>query len=711
SKASLKISVGDNDFAAMDDVESLIANTEYNKVLASGTDWYSTEAKGKSMTEFTVVGLGNKYTITAALTYENRYSFVFEELRKLIRCKFIEGGKWVSNASVNTVGQKVPVLANNYASGTIDWTVISYFMSDLGCILNYPDVFTKMYIDAPRGTYYFTDPVTGAYIKVFREYSDAALIGEVVSDIAPNDFETLDDRTMRCYTSEQGSVTYYYVKLAGGSIYRAEMVVPTEAEKLYKSLSSGMTVYASGDEVEAPEMTDIFYAEKHCIVTVPVTFQPTADSYTFVDYFNGTELHVAFAAVDETDPGNIFDTFEVVANDADINVEDAVVRWHNNNGLFIGGIGANDDCLVEVYGSKAYNSYSDCWTMFDIRFTDDKKAPTIAETIDEEKQEAAENESDPEVDDSDLEHNQTEPTPTQAAKADPTPKPATPTPVPATPTPEPATPTPDPDSEGQGDYEDDEQEDEQIYWEVAEDIGTEELYEHGMSVYGAINYIWYRFAPSDYDFINRNLGPQLQALDNSLTALGLRYQGIETITHSEYDFGHGFDDPIDYAYVYSGTIKGHEELGNVHLVVLNAKFGDSVEVVWMYDDYEGVPLVRDEVFTTDEFVNFIDYYFSGGAGKTSAQTVWYTSLYGCELMNYATAHFWDKYGNERDAYFVLTADTSGNYEWFGINVCDFDDNGELALICRFRYTRESGYWRFLQDMDGYWAPVWDNYLN
>ena len=42
---------------------------------------------------------------------------------------------------------------------------------------------------------------------------------------------------------------------------------------------------------------------------------------------------------------------------------------------------------------------------------------------------------------------------------------------------------------------------------------------------------------------------------------------------------------------------------------------------------------------------------------------------------------------------------------------DFDDNGELALICRFRYTRESGYWRFLQDMDGYWAPVWENHLN
>ena len=705
SKASLKITLGENEFASMDDVESLIANTEYNKVLASGTDWYSTEAKGKSMTEFAVVGLGNKYTVTAALTYENKYSFVFDELSKLIKCKFVEGGKWVSTAGIGSVGKKVPVLANKYDSGTIDWRVVSYFMSDLGCILNYPDVFTKMYIDGPEETYYFTDPVTGAYIRTYRQYSNDTLIGEVVSDIGPADHEILDDSSMRCYTIEQGSVTYYYFKIANGWIYRAEMIVPEKAEKLYKGLANGMTVYASGDAVESPEMTDIFYAEKHCIVTIPVTFQPTSDSYTFVDYFNGTELHVAFAAVDETDTGNIFDTFEVVADDADIYIEDAVVRWHNKDGLFIGGTGANDDCLVEVPGSKAYSHYSDCWTMFDIRFTDDKKAPTIAETIDEEKQEAAENASDPEEEDEPwLEPNQTEPTPTQEAKADPTPKPATPTPKPATPTPEP-TPTPDP---GPGDPGEDEN---RLYYEdIAEEIGIEDYYEYGMSYYGTANYIWYRFDSDDADFRNRRMNPYVLGLDELITKSGLKYQGIEKVLYTDRDFRMGYDDPATYGYVYSGKIKGHEDLGNVHVVVRNDLYGECVDVAWLYDDYEDAPLKRGELFVTDSFVDFVNEYFCYGAGRTSATTVWHCGDLAADIMFAADFLAWIYDPDaEVQPYYVIGGDTSGDYGWFGATVCDYDENGELQVLFRVIYSRDGDHWNFLTNVKGEWQSVYDFY--
>ena len=698
SKASLKITLGENAFKSMDEVESMIASTEYNKVLASGTDWYSTETKGKSMTEFAVVGLGNEYTVTAALTYENRYSFVFDELCKLIKCKFVEGGKWVSKVGIESVGKKVPALAKKYDIGAIDWRVVSYFMSDLDCILNYPDVFTKMYIDGPEETYYFTDPVTGAYIKVYREFSNAALIGEVVSDIGPADYEILDDSSMRCYTIEQGSVTYYYVKLANGWIYRAEMIVPESAESLYKGLANGMTIYASGDAVEAPEMTDIFYAEKHCIVTIPVTFQPTSDSYTFVDYFNGTELNVLFAAVDESDTGNIFDTFSVIANDGDINVEDAVVRWHNNEGLHIGGIGANDDCLVEVPGSKAYSHYSDCWTMFDIRFTDDKKAPTIAETIEEEKQEAAENASDPEEEDEPwLEPNQTEPTPTQEAKADPTPKPATPTPKPATPTPE-----PDPGPGDPGDADD------RLYDEIAEAIGFEEFYEHGNSFFGNANYIWYRFEPDYDDFRNRRMDSFLLGLDDLLTSWGLKYQGIEKVKYSERDFRFYFDDPTDYGYVYSGEIKGYEDLGNVHFVVLNSVYSECVEVTWMFDDYEGVPVQRYEMYVTDSFVDYVNEYFCYGAGRTSASTVWHCSYLACDIMGYATllAEVYD-IDAEVQPYFMFVGDTSGNYDWYGVCACDFDENGELQVLFRVIYSQNGDEWEFLTNVNGYWQPVDD----
>ena len=102
SKAKLKISLDENNYSCMDDVESFIANTEYNKVLASGTDWFSCETKGKSMTEFSVTGLGQEFAVNVDLTYENKYVFVFEELRSLIQCKFVEGGKWVSNERVDT---------------------------------------------------------------------------------------------------------------------------------------------------------------------------------------------------------------------------------------------------------------------------------------------------------------------------------------------------------------------------------------------------------------------------------------------------------------------------------------------------------------------------------------------------------------------------------------------------------------------------------
>jgi hypothetical protein len=384
SKAKLKISLEENDFACMDDVESFIANTDYNKVLATGTDWYSAETVGKTMTEYSVTGLGQKHSVNATLTYENQYDFVFRELRTLIKCRFIEDGKWVSNEVRDTVGQISPLFALPYEDG-MTWKLTSWFFDNWTCYLIYPDVFTKAYRGEDNEEY-FTDPKTGAYIHVYRR-SFSGHLQDVIDYYDLRDYDISGENSVRGYYNITGYRVNHFIILRDGYEYHATMYAPDAYAHLYEQGASAMQLTLPGDEISSIEMQDIFFPQYRCYVTVPLQFAAIGQSgteYNFRDRFNGLDLKVTFTDVTaDTDTGNIFDMFNVVADDQNLSIGNNVVKWHSQDGLFIAALGDHHAGMLQMDYPNAQTAYEKSWTRFNMRFDDSAKAETIADRIEQ----------------------------------------------------------------------------------------------------------------------------------------------------------------------------------------------------------------------------------------------------------------------------------------------------------------------------------------
>ena len=382
SEAYLRVTLDENNYSCMDDVESFIANTEYNHVLASGTDWYSCEYSNKDKTEFTVTGLGQLFAVNVSLTYENKYSFVFEELRKLIKCKFIEDGIWVSNARVNTTGKKVPFLQNKYANG-LSWNRTSWYFGNWDCVMYYPDVFIKAY-SGDNGCEYFTDPVTGAYIEM-RRCGFEGTINDITSKYDFFDYDIDGEYSVRGSLDTLSGTEYHYVAIRDGYEYHATMYVSKQYEKLYSKPANDLSVALPGEDISSIEMQDIYFSKYNCYITVPLQFRRTGnsgDSYYYRDSFNDMEMTVEFVELTAaTDTGDIFDMFEVVADDEDIAVGNNIVKWHNQNGLNIGCLGAHYSCLLEMTYPNAATAYQNTWNRMSIRFEEKAKAVTLADRV------------------------------------------------------------------------------------------------------------------------------------------------------------------------------------------------------------------------------------------------------------------------------------------------------------------------------------------
>lgn len=382
SKAKLKISLDENNYSCMDDVESFIANTEYNKVLASGTDWFSCETKGKSMTEFSVTGLGQEFAVNVDLTYENKYDFVFEELRSLIQCKFVEGGKWVSNERVDTAGKKVSALQNVYANG-IKWKLTQYYIADGDFIQIYPNIFSKVYYGGDG--LYFTDPVTGAYIKTFKQDYGSA-IDALAIDYGLSDYTRIDEDIIRGYKdTDTGFKEYHYVVVRDALEYHTIMYVPYEYDHLYEGAAAELSLKVPGDDVGTFEMQDLYFKDHNCFVTVPLQFKYDrggGDDYYYYDSFNGLDLHIKFSQIPESqNRGNIFDIFDVTAEDENLIIGQNTIKWHNEDGLFLGGQGNTTACYVEIVAVDAERAYLKSWDRFDIRFEEKAKAESIVDEV------------------------------------------------------------------------------------------------------------------------------------------------------------------------------------------------------------------------------------------------------------------------------------------------------------------------------------------
>ena len=165
SSASCSVKLEYNPYRNIKELESLMKNSPNNTVLAVGDDWMTSEIIQNGTVTFTYTGFGSKYMVTAQLSYPRKYSFVFDELRELLRCRFIEGGKWKS-------GSRPARASRTYGAPTYGMQDIFYEDHDLYLAL--PDTLDEQ--DNSADTIVFHDFTNGksATVNLFKIASNRA---------------------------------------------------------------------------------------------------------------------------------------------------------------------------------------------------------------------------------------------------------------------------------------------------------------------------------------------------------------------------------------------------------------------------------------------------------------------------------------------------------------------------------------------------------
>jgi hypothetical protein len=164
------VKLENNPYRNIEELESLMKDSPNNTVLAWGDDWMTAESVKNGTVTYTYVGFGAKYMITVEFSYPSQYGFVFEELRGLIRCRFIEGGKWKS-ASRPARGRP--------GYGAPSCGIQDLYYEDHGLWLVLPDTFDEQADEEDRIV--FSDSVNRGSARV------------IFTDISPEEADNLYD--------------------------------------------------------------------------------------------------------------------------------------------------------------------------------------------------------------------------------------------------------------------------------------------------------------------------------------------------------------------------------------------------------------------------------------------------------------------------------------------------------------------------------------
>lgn len=381
SNAQITVTLEENPFTCMDELESLMAHTEHNRVLASGTDWYSTEEVGKTDTVFCYTGLGNEYMVNVTLRYENRYDFVFGDLRKQISCRFVDSGIWVSNQRADTTGKAVSVVAKEPGIYDPAMNGIWDYLDEWDLYVYRPDILTKAYV-SDAGEHIWTDPVTGAYLVVDRlPDSGISSPAELAEYMWPYEAESSGENAVRFWSPDSVG----YAMTQNGSLYTAQLFFPEKFDYVYQPALELLKLHTGGEDVSSTEMKDIFFSDYRCCFTVPMQFQKQSRSdgvYEYMDSRTGMWMTITFTdGTDEEGQENIYSLFHVAAEDNAVELGEDYVKWHNSEGLRIGAVGADCTVIMEINGWNAYETYELSWDRFAVRFSDGAEKESAADGI------------------------------------------------------------------------------------------------------------------------------------------------------------------------------------------------------------------------------------------------------------------------------------------------------------------------------------------
>ncbi len=376
SKATLKISYEKNPYTSMDEVEGFIENSENDTILAYGPAWYSAETKANGMTTYTYVGLGEKYIVTATFTYESGYGFVFDGLRSLIKCKFIEGGVWVSEQKDENYYDATSLFNYNFSTN-----IVSYYSKELRAILLYPEMFSVKG-DVGRDFASFVDPLSGATIY-FSALDSQLDMRSFYDDPDYTDVNAVNEYALVAENPDAGLYTYAYF---GSNNVTAMVQYAPEYSWVYGSLLPEIKVVPAEDFSDSTEMQDIVYDDVGCRITIPLQFEEKGfydNVATFEDANTGITLSVTFAEITSNEQKtNIFECFDVAATDDDLNVGDHHVSWMNNAGYNYGARGNYSTALLTIHAPNAPTVYSSTLPLIKVEFVSSmERVPTEEEVV------------------------------------------------------------------------------------------------------------------------------------------------------------------------------------------------------------------------------------------------------------------------------------------------------------------------------------------
>ncbi len=393
SSATLEVLLDENPYESMQEVENLMKYGKGSKCLAIGNDWYSEERYYKQgsrdLTEFSYVGLGKTYQVRANLMYENEYSFVFFELRNLIKCKFIEDGIWETNNPADAESETVNAA---YVSPTNYDPVLhptTYYVKEWESAVQYPHVFTKICQDKEHVS--FTDPKTGALIVFVKRKSNYKSPVEYNNDCYFDKYEFVGEGSIKGKVSYNGETMVEYSTIRSGYMYTVQMLYDSAYHVAYDDAYNILQVFLPGNDLSNMEVQDVYLPEVDANITIPLQAKDmgkegTAEgtNYYYLDSFYNYDFQVEFW---KTTKGrdNIFEAFEVVAEDRDIKAGEDWVKWHNAHGAYIGVVGEEFTGIIRFENKNSYEIYKGIWNNMGISFANELATPSdeVRTTVDE----------------------------------------------------------------------------------------------------------------------------------------------------------------------------------------------------------------------------------------------------------------------------------------------------------------------------------------
>ena len=356
STASLYVSLSSNEYSSMDELEGFIRATENNQVIAYGPAWYTCETRTGDNITFTYVGLGSEFIVNAALTYPKSAEKVYLELRKLLYTKFVNEGIWVSEAHAG-----YDRYGDSFSKNMETW----YDYENNLC-LAYPEIFSvrREYDDKVV----FTDPVTGAAITYEKDTSNAT-VANFSERYDAFEYKVKDERAILGLDRNKGYYVYGY-QPEKGSMTVASVNYDPVWDWVYGSFAEKIKIFSPKGDPDIRFSVRVI-EEYGLLVNIPERFryQGAYDNKIYYeDPFNGFKMAITLQSVSNKAKENIYEAYNVVAEDRDVKLFDHELRWSNGSGMYIAAVGLNYQALMEMSYPNVKEAYGDHFGLFRMNF-------------------------------------------------------------------------------------------------------------------------------------------------------------------------------------------------------------------------------------------------------------------------------------------------------------------------------------------------------